>query len=132
MSYDDDDDDKQISSRFRPKGYEFIGFSMNGDNEYWKYKLKSNLFNTINPIKGARIIYYLPKENKYYNQELENLDINNKLYDGLEQRYQNEKYTTLIGGKLTKKLRSKKRKSIRKSKRKSTRKSSTKKSKRKY
>ena len=127
MSYDDDDDDKQFSTRFRPKGYEFIGFSMNGDNEYWKYKLKSNLFNTINPIKGARIIYYLPKENKYYNQELENLDINNKFYDGLEQRYQNEKYTTLIGGKLTKKLRSKKRKSIRKSKRKST-----KKSKRKY
>ena len=101
MSYDE-----QISTRFRPKGYEFIGFSMNGDNEYWKYKLKSNMFNTITPIKGAKIIYYSQKKNKYYNEELKNLEINNRDYDGLEQKYQNEKYTTFIGGgkKLTMKF----------------------------
>jgi hypothetical protein len=112
-------------TRFTPKGYDFIGFSMNGDNEYWKYKLKSNMFNTITPIKGAKIIYYLPKKNKYYNEELENLDINNKLYDGLEEIYQNEKYSTLFGGKLTKKFKAGKRKTIRKS---YTRKSYTRKS----
>jgi hypothetical protein len=111
MSYD-----SQISTRFRPKGYEFVGFFTNGDNKYWKYELKSNLFNTIKPIKDAKIIYYLPKKNKYYNEEFENLDINNKLYDGLEQKYENEKYSTLIGGKLklTKKFKDGKRKSTRK------------------
>ena len=115
MSYE-----AQISTRFRPKGYEFVGFFTNGDNNYWKYELKSNLFNTIKPIKDSKIIYYLPKKNKYYNEEFENLDINNKLYDGLEQRYENEKYSTLIGGKLTKKFRAA-------GKRKSTRKRCTKK-----
>ncbi len=119
MSYD-----AQISTRFRPKGYEFTGFYMNSDNKYWKYELKSNLFNTIKPIKDAKIIYYLPKKNKYYNEELEDLDINNKLYDGLDQRYENEKYSTFIGGskKLTKKFKfrgggKRKSKSKRKSKR---------------
>ena len=64
------------------------------------------MFNTIKPIKDAKIIYYLPKKNKYYNEELEDLNINNKLYDGLDQRYENEKYSTFIGGgkKLTKKF----------------------------
>ena len=45
----------RINNRFRPRGYEFINFSTKDDKDYWKYKLKTNLFNTIKPIKGAKI-----------------------------------------------------------------------------
>ena len=112
----------RINNRFRPMGYEFINFSTKDDKDYWKYKLKTNLFNTIKPIKGAKIIYYSPTENKYYNENLEDLQINSNQFDGLQSFYENESYADFGGKSKSKKS------ATRKSKRKSTKKSSTKKS----